>query len=305
VAANVTVHRVTMDPSPAARCRRVPSTRIADDTYLIHQVQEPNEPGCSFYVNSMVIAGREPVIVDTGTSANGPQWLDDVFSIVDPADVRWIVLSHDDADHIGNLPALITTCPNAVVVSSREVFDRQPDAFALLPASRRRWVDEGDTFDVGDRHLCLVRPPVLDVAVTSAVLDQLTGVYWSADAFACLLPDEAVETVVELEPEFWAHGMTVFANQLLSPSPDVSDELRFAARCDQAQALGMTTIASAHSPVITDTSIDHAFALLRDLPRIGATPHADHRVFDRQFHGGHATEPCPRSGTHARTRSAL
>jgi len=54
----------------------------------------------------MVITGREPVIVDTGTSSNGTQWLDDVFGIVDPADVRWIVLSHDDADHAGNLPAL-------------------------------------------------------------------------------------------------------------------------------------------------------------------------------------------------------
>jgi glyoxylase-like metal-dependent hydrolase (beta-lactamase superfamily II) len=27
-----------------------------------------------------------------------------VFSLVDPEDVRWIFLSHDDGDHIGGSP---------------------------------------------------------------------------------------------------------------------------------------------------------------------------------------------------------
>lgn len=283
-----------MDRTPAAPRQRIPATRIERDTYLVHQVQGTNARASSFYVNSMVITGREPIVVDTGTSANGSQWLDDVFGIVDPADVRWIVLSHGDADHAGNLPSLITACPGAVVVCNREVFDRQPDAFTLLPAERCRWIDGGDTLDVGDRRLRLVRPPVCDVAATSGVLDQLTGVYWGADAFACLLPDQPVETVVELEPEFWAHGMAVFANHLLSPSLDLIDEFRFAARCDQTQALGMTTIASAHSPLITDTSIDQAFALLRDLLRTAAATYPDERLLDRHVHGGHATEPGPR-----------
>jgi len=283
-----------MDRSLAAPRQRVPATRIERDTYLVHQVQGTNAGASSFYVNSMVIRGREPVIVDTGTCADVSRWLDDVFGIVDPADVRWFVLSHDDADHVGNLSSLIATCPSAVVVCSREVFARQPDAFALLPADRCRWIGEGDTFDVGDRRLLLVRPPVRDAAATSGVLDQLTGVYWGADAFACLLPNQPVETVAELEPEFWAHGMAVFANHLLSPSLDLIDEVRFAALCDQTQALGMTTIASAHSPLITETSIDHAFALLRDLLRTAAAPHPDHRLLARHVHGGHAaTEPWP------------
>jgi flavorubredoxin len=46
----------------------------------------------------MVIRGRQPVIVDTGAPVHRAQWLEKVFSVVEPEDVRWIFLSHDDGD---------------------------------------------------------------------------------------------------------------------------------------------------------------------------------------------------------------
>ena len=52
----------------------------------------------------MLIRGREPIIVDTGAPIHRLRWLEQVFSLVDPEDVRWIFLSHDDGDHIGGLP---------------------------------------------------------------------------------------------------------------------------------------------------------------------------------------------------------
>ena len=36
------------------------------------------------YLNSLLILGSEPLIVDTGTIANRDQWLKDVFSLVEP-----------------------------------------------------------------------------------------------------------------------------------------------------------------------------------------------------------------------------
>ena len=74
---------------------------IAKDAYIIPQVTE--SPFGYVYINSLVITGREPIIVDTGTSLNRDRWLEQVWSVVDPKDVRWIFLSHDDSDHTGNL----------------------------------------------------------------------------------------------------------------------------------------------------------------------------------------------------------
>lgn len=40
------------------------------------------------------------------------------WSIVDPLDVRWVFLSHDDRDHSGNLLAILATCPNATLLTT-------------------------------------------------------------------------------------------------------------------------------------------------------------------------------------------
>ena len=78
--------------APIAPTTTVAPTKIATDTYVIHQVQPALGQPLFVYINSMVILGKEPVIVDTGTPANRKQWLDDVFSLVEPEDVRWIFL---------------------------------------------------------------------------------------------------------------------------------------------------------------------------------------------------------------------
>lgn len=92
-----------MSFAPICPTIKVPPAKIAADTYMIHSVQEALGQPLSVYLNSMVILGREPMIVDTGTVANRDQWLGDVFGLVEPNDVRWIYLSHDDVDHTGNL----------------------------------------------------------------------------------------------------------------------------------------------------------------------------------------------------------
>ena len=61
--------------APIAPTIHVPPTKIAADTYVIHQVQEALGQPLFVYLNSMVILGKEPVIVDPGTPANRNQLL--------------------------------------------------------------------------------------------------------------------------------------------------------------------------------------------------------------------------------------
>ena len=63
--------------APIAPTTAVAPTKIASDTYVIHQVQPALGQPLFVYINSMVILGKEPVIVDTGTPANRKQWLDE------------------------------------------------------------------------------------------------------------------------------------------------------------------------------------------------------------------------------------
>jgi flavorubredoxin len=270
--------------APAAPSRRVEPEQIAADTWLVHQVQDALGAPLSVYLNSMVITGAEPVIVDTGTVANRERWLTDTFSIVAPEDVRWIYVSHDDIDHTGNLAEVMTLCVNATLVCSWAIAERHSNAFEF-PLERCRWVNDGDSFDAGDRTLRAVRPPVYDSPTTRGLFDQRTGVYWGVDAFAAPMPLGHVDTVSALDPEFWADGMAMFVHNALSPWLGVVDPAKFRAACDEVEALGMRTIATAHSPLITEAAVAKAFELLRELPAIPAPPVPDQTALDAILRG--------------------
>jgi flavorubredoxin len=273
-----------MSFSPAVPTDRIAPQRIAPDTWLIRQVQQALGEPLYVYLNSMVIAGTEPVIVDTGTIANRRQWLDDVFGIVEPTDVRWVFLSHDDIDHTGNLAEVMTACPNATLVCSWAITERNANAFGF-PLERCRWVNDGDGFDAGDRRLLAVRPPAWDSPTTRGLLDDKTGVYWGVDAFACPMPGEPVDTAAELDSEFWGDGMAMFVHNAVSPWLGLVDPQRYAELCDRVQALGMDKIATAHSPLITQATMDRAFHLARELPSVPAPPCPDQVVLETLLSG--------------------
>jgi flavorubredoxin len=268
-----------MDFHPIPPRISVPPVRIADDTWVVQQIQEALGAPLCVNLNSMVIVGAEPVIVDTGTIANREAWLDETFAIVDPVDVRYVFVSHDDIDHTGNLAETMERCPNATLVASWAIVERHTNAFDF-PLERCRWVNDGDHLDLADRRLEFVRPPVYDSPTTRGLFDHRTRVYWAADSFATPCTPAVEQTVAELDSEFWAHGMAMFGHHSLSPWLSIVDDERYGATVERVRRLGMTTIASGHSPVITEPSIDAAFALLRALPATPAPPLPDHLVLD-------------------------
>lgn len=67
---------------------RFEPTRIAPETFLIHDHHGEGEAPVSVALNAMVIRGAEPVVVDTGMMENRDQYLADVFSLVEPDDIR-------------------------------------------------------------------------------------------------------------------------------------------------------------------------------------------------------------------------
>ena len=234
--------------APIAPTTYVPPTKIADDTFVIHQVQPALGQPLFVYLNSMVILGKEPVIVDTGTPANREQWLEDVFSLVEPDDVRWIFLSHDDVDHTGNLDEAMTACPNAQLVCNWAMVERHTNCFDF-PLDRCRWVMDGESLDVGDRTLQALRPPVFDSPTTRGLFDPTTGVYWAVDTFATPLPDPTWRSPTSTR----SSGTTashLFALGAVSPWLTMLDTDKYGRYVDTVQGLDITTIAACHTPVI-------------------------------------------------------
>ena len=228
---------------------------FAADTWLVPTLV-PEGSGAYIGAHSLVIAGAEPVIVDTGASLVREHWTEQAFSIVDPADVRWVVLSHDDHDHIGNLLPVLDMCPDATLVASFAIFQRLAGDVEL-PIERMRWVDVGESLDVGDRVLSAVRPPMFDSPATRGFFDDRTGVLWAADSFGALLPGEVHERA-DVPDDLFEASFDML-NSWNTPWLELVDRERFAAHVRNVARLPIEAIASAHGPVIRGAAIESAF----------------------------------------------
>jgi flavorubredoxin len=243
---------------------------IARDTFLIRALTA-SVGGTWTNLNSMVICGTEPVIVDTGMGTDRDIWFEDVFSLVRPDEVRWIFITHIDCDHAGNLPEAMERCPNARLVTSRGESYRTAAALGI-PFERMAMVDDDQSFEAGDRRLRAVRPPVYDSPYTRGLFDPVSGVYYASDAFCAPMPAGPVDWAEEMDPAFWEQGMARFHLGSLCPWVTLVDETRFRAEVDRLAALGITTIAGAHTPAIGAAAVPRAFAQMANLPAARLLP---------------------------------
>ena len=242
----------------------VPTTspvKVAPDTYLIPNLAAA-EPGTFVPVNSLVILGEEPIVVDTGAPVHREHWLEQVWSLVDPEDVRWVFLSHEDGDHTGSLDQVLEAAPQAKLVmnffsTERLALERPVDVTRMI------WREPGEHFDAGDRRLRLFLPPIFDGPATRGLFDEKTGVMWAVDTFAALTTG-AVHHVDDLPKDMYEETF-MFFNSLVSPWHQFLDPVRYNAHVDTVEALKPRAIASAHGPILTGDEIHDAFDRVRTL----------------------------------------
>jgi flavorubredoxin len=259
------------------QAQRHEPVRIAPDTYAIQHLHGRREARLGLYVNSLVIRGRQPVVVDTGAPRGSGRWLEDVWTLVDPADVRWIVVTQDDAGHLGGLGALLERCPRATLVASWFVMERLR-ARRDLPAARVRGLAEGESLDVGDRELVSVRPPVYHGPATRGFFDRSTGVYWSSDAFGMPV-GEHVEDARALPAEARQTQLEAFGLKLAPWARDVGPRY-WASSVARVSGLDPEVIAGVHGPAFRGGAVGHALGVYANLPRAAGPGESDRRALD-------------------------
>jgi flavorubredoxin len=264
-----------MNAHPLHDVPRTRPQRIAPETWLIPNLAPAGE-GQYLPVNSMVIRGQQPVIVDTGAPVHRAQWLEKAFSVVEPEDVRWIFLSHDDGDHTGSLLDVLEQCPNSTLVTNFFSVERLALEKPALPLERMRWIEPGGQLDVGDRVLQLFRPPIFDGPTTRGLFDPSTAAMWIVDTFACLTPGSL--DAADLSPDELAQ-MTAM-NSAVAPWHAWLDRAAYGRHVDAIEAFGARTVASAHGPVLRGEQLDDAFDRLRGLAGAPIIPTPGQELLD-------------------------
>jgi flavorubredoxin len=145
-------------------------------------------PGLGFVpINAFVLHGPEAILVDTGPVVERDEFMTALRSVIDPADLKWIWLTHPDFDHIGSLPQLLAENSELRIITTflgvgiMSLFDP-------LPMDRVHLVNPGQQITIGDRTLTAVRPPAFDNPSTTGFHDDESGALFSSDCFGALLP---------------------------------------------------------------------------------------------------------------------
>ncbi len=214
-------------------------------------------------INAFLLMAEEPVLVDTGIGFDSSEFIDAVSSIVPLDEIKWVWLTHDDADHTGSIQRVMELAPNAKLVTHAMSALRM-SSWWDVPLHRVHAICFGDELHVGDRTLTAVAPPLFDNPMSTGLLDQSTGALFTVDAFGALLP-EATQSASDVPPEALAGGMVGWATSD-SPWAHITDRAKFGEVLERVRAIAPSRIFSSHLPAADGSSMDEFIKILEMVP---------------------------------------
>ena len=135
------------------------SVGILNPNMRIFDIVMTTEYGTSY--NSFLIKGTEKnVLIETCHKTFFKHYLNNIREVIDPADIDYIVLNHNEPDHSGGLAQLLEYTPNATIIAS------QAGSIYLKNITNRadlkmQVAKNGDVLNIGGRTLRFISAPFL------------------------------------------------------------------------------------------------------------------------------------------------
>jgi len=214
-------------------------------------------------VNAFVLQGPEPVLVDAGVTSQRESFMSALRSVIDPADLRWLWLTHTDFDHIGALPQLLADNPRLRVVTTFLGVGIM-GLSDPLPMDRVYLVNPGEKLTLADRSLVAFKPPVFDNPSTTGFFDDKSRALYSSDCFGALLqaPPERAE---ELSDQELRDGQILWTS-VDSPWLHKVDRAALAKELDGVRRMEPSMIFSSHLAPAPGRMVDRMLSAIEAVP---------------------------------------
>ncbi|MCD6178872.1 MAG: FprA family A-type flavoprotein [Bacteroidales bacterium] len=159
---------------------------VLDREIVTFDVVMETEHGTTY--NSFFINAEKKTIIDTSKERFWDTYIEKVKSVVDPAEIEYIIVNHTEPDHSGNLRNLLNLAPKATVVGSGNAIRYLKDLMgADFPY---QIVKDGNTLDLGNKTLRFIGAANLhwpDSIYTYLVEDRLL---FTCDSFGSHYADD-------------------------------------------------------------------------------------------------------------------
>jgi len=240
-------------------------------------------PGVGFLpVNSFLIKTAGGVIlVDSCITLPAGEFVSGVAGIVDPADIRWIWLTHPDRDHTGGLLEMLAAAPSALLMTNFTSFGHISVGPEPVPPDRLHLVNAGERHRLGDTEVVAFRPPLYDNPGTVGFFEPRSRTLVSSDCFGAPQPsmeDAIVPDVGALPVEQVSMGQMMWGSAD-SPWVHSVDEKKFAASLGEVKAFDPVLTLSTHIPPLHG-NIETHLATLSKLPSSPPAPGLDQATLE-------------------------
>lgn len=220
-------------------------------------------------VNAFVIKAQQPVLVDTGLPMDREGFMQELESVIDPADVRWLYLTHPDQDHLGSLKEMLARSPQMKVITTFLGVGIM-SLSEPLPMDRVYLLNPGERIDIGDRTLTAMKPPTFDNPATTGFFDSKSRVLFSSDCFGALMEQPATYAG-DMAPEALRQGQVTWTT-VDSPWLHKVDAGKFAAELNTIRAMEPGVVLSSHlppAPAMTETLLGSLVEASNAQPFVG------------------------------------
>lgn len=210
---------------------------VDDTTIDLFESQYLVPNGVSY--NSYVILDEKTAIMDTVDKRGTEGWLQNLAAVLGDRKPDYLVVSHMEPDHAGNIQRLMEQYPDMQVVSTAKAIAMMPQFFTNDFTGKTIAVKEGDTLELGTHTLHFVMAPMVHWPEVMVSYESSEKVLFSADGFGTF-------GALEKGEEWIAEARRYFINIVGKYGAQVQALLKKAATLDIAM------ICPLHGPVLKE-----------------------------------------------------
>ena len=155
---------------------------VDDKTIDLFESQYVVPNGVSY--NSYIILDDKITIMDTVDKRGTDEWLANVKNVLGDNKPYYLVVSHLEPDHAGNVQTLIEMYPDMKIVGNAKTFAMIGQFFDIeITDDKKVVVNEGDTLELGKHTLQFFMAPMVHWPEVMVTYEQSEKVLFSADGF--------------------------------------------------------------------------------------------------------------------------
>lgn len=133
--------------------------------------------------NSYLLNTEKPTVIDTVDMNFGREYVENLKSLIELENIRYIVINHTEPDHSGALGSLAAKAKNAIIVCTKLAVYELKEMYKL---HNRDFlvVSDGDTLDIGGKTLSFIETPYLHTAETMITYCKEDKILFPCDIFS-------------------------------------------------------------------------------------------------------------------------